>query len=73
METLYLIIVLAPLFGAIVAGFWGGKIGRAGAHWVTSGGVGLSALLSLYVLYRFAAGNLEVFNGTIYTWMVSDG
>jgi len=73
METLFLIIVLAPLVGSIVAGFWGHKIGRAGAHWVTSSGVGLSSLLSLYVLSGFISGNREVFNGTVYTWMVSDG
>ena len=73
METLYLIIVLAPLLGAIVAGFWGAKIGRTGAHWVASGGVAISTLLSLYVLRGFISGSTEVFNGSIYTWMVSDG
>jgi NADH-quinone oxidoreductase subunit L len=73
MEKIYLTLVLAPLIGAILAGFFGAKLGRKGAHWVTSTGVGLSALLSLYVLYRFMAGTLEVFNGPVYTWMVSDG
>ncbi|HXK55945.1 MAG TPA: proton-conducting transporter membrane subunit, partial [Gammaproteobacteria bacterium] len=73
METLYLIIVLAPLLGAIVAGFWGAKIGRAGAHWAASGSVGISTLLSLYVLSGFITGSRETFNGTVYTWMVSDG
>ncbi len=73
MENIYLLIVLAPLIGAIIAGFWGGKIGRAGAHWVTSSGVGISALLSLYVLFGFISGELETFNGAVYTWMVSDG
>ncbi|MCG8427647.1 MAG: NADH-quinone oxidoreductase subunit L [Chromatiales bacterium] len=73
MEKIYLLIVLAPLVGAIIAGFFGGKIGRAGAHWVTSSGVGLSALLSLYVLYQFITGKAEVYNGSVYTWMVSDG
>jgi NADH-quinone oxidoreductase subunit L len=73
MENIYLIIVLAPLLGAIVAGFWGAKIGRAGAHWVTSGGVGISALLSIYLLSGFISGSREAFNGTVYTWMVSDG
>jgi NADH-quinone oxidoreductase subunit L len=73
MEKIYLLIVLAPLFGAIVAGLWGGRIGRAGAHWITSSGVGISALLSLYVLYQFICGSLETFNGPVYTWMVTDG
>ncbi|OQX43773.1 MAG: NADH-quinone oxidoreductase subunit L, partial [Candidatus Sedimenticola endophacoides] len=73
METIYLLIVLAPLLGAIVAGLFGGRIGRGASHWVTSSGVGLSALLSLYVLFGFVTGGLEVFNGAVYTWMVSDG
>jgi NADH-quinone oxidoreductase subunit L len=73
MENIYLTIVLAPLVGAILAGFFGGTLGRKGAHWVTSTGVGISALLSLYVLKSFMVDDLAVFNGPVYTWMVSDG
>ena len=73
MEKLYLLIVLAPLVGAIIAGFFGGSIGRKGAHWVTSTGVGISALASLYVLKGFMFDAQQVFNGPVYTWMVSDG
>ncbi len=57
MQNVYLGIVLAPLFGAIVAGLFGRKIGRAGAHWVTIIGVAVSFLLSLVVLRH------HVFNG----------
>jgi len=42
MQNVYLGIVLAPLFGAIIAGLFGRKIGRAGAHWVTIIGVGIA-------------------------------
>ena len=35
MQALYLIVPLAPLVGAIVAGLFGWAIGRRGAHWVT--------------------------------------
>ncbi|MEW8554277.1 MAG: NADH-quinone oxidoreductase subunit L [Candidatus Thiodiazotropha sp.] len=73
MENIYLTIVLAPLAGAIIAGFFGGAIGRSWSHWVTSTGVGISTLLSLYVLYGFITGKSELFNGPVYTWMVSDG
>ncbi len=73
MENIYLTIVLAPLVGAIIAGFFGGSIGRSWSHWVTSSGVGISTLLSLYVLKGFMFDNAEVFNGSVYTWMVSDG
>ncbi len=73
MEKIYLAIAFTPLIGAIIAGFWGAKIGRAGAHWVTSVGVGISAFLSIIVLLGFITGSREVFNGSVYTWMISDG
>lgn len=68
MKSLYLIIVLAPLLGAVVAGLAGGRIGRVNAHRVTVGAVGLSALLSLIVLYQHVWGGAAVFNETIYQW-----
>ncbi|MGB5736143.1 MAG: proton-conducting transporter membrane subunit, partial [Thiohalocapsa sp.] len=73
MEHVYLTIVLAPLVGAIIAGFFGGKIGRAGAHWATILGVGLSAVLSLWVVSRFIWHAEPSFNGAVYTWMVAEG
>ena len=73
MENVYLTIVLAPLVGAIVAGFFGGRIGRAGAHSVTIAGVAISCGLSLWVLSRFIWHDQPVFNEAVYIWMVSDG
>ncbi|MCP4995068.1 MAG: NADH-quinone oxidoreductase subunit L [Gammaproteobacteria bacterium] len=73
MDKIYLAIVLMPLLGAIIAGLWGGRIGRVWSHWITSGGVGLSALLSLYVLKRFVFDAEPLFNETLYIWMISDG
>ena len=49
MQTVYLSLVLAPLFGAIIAGLFGRQIGRSAAHWVTIIGVAISFLLSLAV------------------------
>ncbi len=73
MKGIYLTIVLAPLLAAIVAGLFGRRIGRAGAHSVTILGVGISFVLSAYVLYDIVANLTPVFNETIYTWAVSDG
>ena len=73
MESIYLTIPLASLAGAIIAGFLGGIIGRKGAHTATITGVGLSFVLSLYVLYQHVFAGLEPYNGTVYTWMVSEG
>ena len=73
MENVYLTIVLAPLLGAIAAGFFGARLGRKGAHRATIAGVAVSAVLSLWVLARFIWGEATVFNGPVYTWLVSDG
>jgi|GEM_PF-4987168 NADH dehydrogenase subunit L (EC 1.6.5.3) len=62
MKSVYLLVVLAPLVGAAVAGLAGGFIGRANAHRLTVGAVGIAALLSLWVLYQHTAGGLEPYN-----------
>ena len=73
MEKIYLGIVLAPLLGALIAGLWGRRIGRAGAHWVATLSVGVSFLLSLLVLKHLVVDGAEPFNGSVYTWMVVEG
>src|SRR6516225_7901966 len=66
--TILLIIALAPLVGAIVAGLFRNQIGRVGAHSVTIGGVAISCALSFWVLYQLVWGGAETFNQDIYTW-----
>ncbi|MDJ0940923.1 MAG: NADH-quinone oxidoreductase subunit L [Woeseiaceae bacterium] len=73
MKSYYLTIVLAPLIAAIVAGLFGRQIGRAGAHTVTILGVGLSTVLSGYVLYQMLANGAPAENLSIYTWGIADG
>jgi len=73
MENIYLAIVLAPLIGSIVAGLFGKQIGKAGAHWVTIIGVGISCALSFLVFKNIVIDGAPDFNGTVYTWLVSDG
>jgi len=73
MNTIYLAIPLSALLGAIIAGLFGGRIGRKGAHSVTIAGVATSFLLSLYVLNQHVFNGVETFNGTVYTWMISEG
>ncbi len=67
-KLILLVIALAPLFGAIVAGLFGRQVGRAGAHTVTIAGVAVSFLLSCYVLYQESTGGWGVFNENLYTW-----
>ena len=73
MELVYLAIPLAPLVGALIAGLFGKQIGRAGAHWVTIIGVFISFVLSLLVINHIIFDRADLFNQTIYTWMISDG
>ncbi len=73
MENVYLTIVLAPLFGAIVAGLFGKQIGRSGAHWVTIIGVAISFVMSVIVFKDVIFDEAAVYNQAVYTWMVSDG
>ncbi len=73
METIYLFIPLASLFGAIMAGFFGKQIGRSGAHIVTIAGVSTSFVLSLIVMYQHVFMGVASYNATVYTWMISDG
>ena len=69
----YLIIVLAPLLAAVVAGLFGKQIGRVGAHSVTILGVGISCALSALVLYNMYWGGAGSENISVYTWAVTDG
>src|SRR4051812_33585673 len=71
--TLLLAIPMLPLLAAIIAGFFGKAIGRAGAHVVTIAGVAISTVLSLYVLKQTVFDGVPTYNASVYTWLVSDG
>jgi NADH-quinone oxidoreductase subunit L len=70
--NLLLLIALAPLAGALVAGLAGQAIGRRGAHSATILGVALSFIGSAFVLNDVANHGAR-FNATIYEWMVVGG
>jgi NADH-quinone oxidoreductase subunit L len=76
MQALYLLVPLAPLAGAIIAGLWGTKLfgnrlPRAGAHWVAIIGVAVSFVASVLIYTDVMRGN--VYNGPVYTWLESGG
>ena len=73
LKTHLLLIVLAPLLGAILAGLFGRRIGRAGSHAVTIAGVGTSLVLSAYVLWQLVGHGAAPFNENIYTWFQVGG
>ena len=65
--ALYLVIPLAPLAGALVAGFLGWKL-REQAHWAPIIGVAIAFYLSLAVLWQTSQN--MTFYGDVYTWAV---
>src|SRR5262249_10695584 len=69
MKTLYLIVPLAPLIGAIIVGLFGPKLGRAVSHWLWIIGVAVAFVASIVIWRDVNAGH--VFNGDIYTWAQS--
>jgi NADH-quinone oxidoreductase subunit L len=67
MKSLYLLVPLAPLAGALVAGLAGQAIGRAWSHRVTILGVLVAFLASVVIFMDVLQGN--TWNGSIYTWV----
>jgi NADH-quinone oxidoreductase subunit L len=72
-QTLLLAIPMLPLIAALIAGLAGKAIGRAGAAAVTIGAVGASCVLSCVVLKQMLVDQVPNYDGTVYTWLVSDG
>ncbi|MEO1767519.1 NADH-quinone oxidoreductase subunit L [Thiobacter aerophilum] len=71
MQTLYLIVPMAPLAGALIAGLLGWYIGRVWTHRIAILGVAISCWASWLVFRDVQAGH--TFNGTVYTWLTSGG
>ncbi len=72
MTEILLIILLAPLLGALIAGILGKKIGCAGSHWVTIVLVALSFFLSCYVFWKIVFQGQPVLNFDLYHWALLD-
>jgi len=69
MKSLYLLVPLAPLLGAAIAGLFCRVIPRWVAHTVTIAGVAAAFVASVLIYQDVQAGN--VFNGAVYTWMTT--
>ncbi|MGB8517532.1 MAG: proton-conducting transporter membrane subunit, partial [Gallionella sp.] len=70
-QTLYLLIPLAPLLGAIAAGLFGNVLGRNNSHRITIAMVGVSLYAAIQVFLSVLDGH--VFDGPVYTWLTSGG
>ena len=71
--NLLLAIPLLPLAAAVIAGLFGRMVGRAGASAITIAGVLGALLLSLVVFKQLVLDGAAAYNGTVYTWLVTDG
>ncbi|TMH68098.1 MAG: NADH-quinone oxidoreductase subunit L [Betaproteobacteria bacterium] len=71
MQTLYLVVPLAPLAAAILVGLFGAKLGRAASHSLCIAGVAVSTVASYFVWRDVGAGH--TFNGDVYIWLQSGG
>ena len=64
---LYVILVFAPLLGAIIAGFFGRMIGDRASQYVTCGLMGVSAICSIFAITSTIGA--EPFRVPLFTWM----
>lgn len=69
MQTLYLLVPLAPLLGALIAGLFGRFIGPVWSHRITIALVFVSLLASIRIFLDVLEGNS--YNGSVYTWLIT--
>ena len=69
MKSLYLLVPMAPLVGAIIAGLFCRIIPRWVAHTATIAGVAIAFIASCLIFKDVMAGN--TFNGPVYQWLTS--
>ncbi len=69
MQSLYLLVPLAPLAASIVVGLFGPRLGRSVSHWLCCLGVAVSMVASYFIFRDVMGGN--TFNADIYTWLQS--
>jgi NADH-quinone oxidoreductase subunit L len=72
MQTLSLLIVLAPLMGSIITGILGWTMSRRAAHCITILGVAIALAGSLYLLNAQLNG-VSSYNENLYTWLTVAG
>ncbi len=67
MKTIYLLVPLSCLAGALIAGLLGKVVGRRGAHIAAILGVGIAFCLSAFVVFPDVLAGHH-FNGDVYKW-----
>jgi len=57
---MYLAIIVLPLLGSIVSGFFGRKVGVTGSQWITCTSVIITTLLSTLAFIEVGLNNISV-------------
>jgi NADH-ubiquinone oxidoreductase chain 5 len=57
---MYLTLIILPLLGSIVSGFFGRKVGVTGAHIITCGSVITTTLLAVIAFFEVGFNNIPV-------------
>lgn len=67
-HSVILLVLLAPLTGALIAGLLGKKIGRSASHWVTILGVATALAGSIFLFKWMVFDHVPAYQGVLYTW-----
>jgi NADH-ubiquinone oxidoreductase chain 5 len=57
---MYLAIIVLPLLGSIISGFFGRKVGVTGSHIITCGSVIITTILAILVFFEVGLNNIPV-------------
>ncbi|RYE16078.1 MAG: hypothetical protein EOP34_00180 [Rickettsiales bacterium] len=57
---MYLAIIVLPLLGSIVSGFFGRKVGVTGSHIITCSSVIITTILAITVFFEVGFNNIPV-------------
>jgi NADH-ubiquinone oxidoreductase chain 5 len=57
---MYLAIIVLPLLGSIVSGFFGRKVGVKGSQFVTCGSVIITTVLATFAFFEVGLNNIPV-------------
>jgi NADH-ubiquinone oxidoreductase chain 5 len=68
---MYLSIVLLPLLGSIVSGFFGRKIGTQGAHVISCTSILITTLLAIIAFFEVGFNNNSVVI-YLFKWLTSE-
>jgi NADH-quinone oxidoreductase subunit L len=69
--SIALLVIILPLVGSLIAGFFGRIIGRSATHWVTISLVGVAFFLSTYLFKMIVLNNHSAVEGVVYSWVQS--